>query len=57
MWSVIQEHVRNTRRGGEFCSDRDGHIDEYETRGLKFQSVLVRTPAGTSDCSTTATTS
>ena len=28
VWSVTQEHVRNTRRGGEFRSDRDGHIDE-----------------------------
>ena len=38
-----QEHVRNTKRGSEFRSDCDGHIDQHETRGCKCQSVLVHT--------------
>ena len=42
---LLQEHVRNTRRGGEFRSDRHGHIDEHETRGLIF---LIRACANTS---------
>ena len=33
VWSVTQEHVRNTRRGGELRSDRHGYVDYYSIRG------------------------
>ena len=30
MWSVTQEHIRNTKRVDELRSDRHDHIDEHE---------------------------
>ena len=42
MSSVTSEHVRNTRRGGEYRSDRHGHIDEHEFRGWKYNPCFCK---------------
>ena len=58
VWSVAQEHVRNTRRDGEFRSGCHGRTDEHGVRGWNISSVHVQnTTAKSSDCSTTAATS
>ena len=58
VWSVTQEHVRNTRRGGEFCSGRHGHIDEHEIRGWILELVVVHIrQQGHQTASSTAATS
>ena len=48
----------HTRRGGEVPSDRHGDADERGSRGLE-NSIrdCANTPARTSDCFTTLTTS